>query len=252
MPSKRFMVAPTVADTLTVLAPNPYQMPPGNWEIYRAIVAFGNVANATANAGFLHIETVERSYDFAYGGGLGGATNSGNTAANTINMSIHAPGGSNVVVYLLSATAEITAEVSLQFRPGTGNPQFRTMAAGGVTGTGDTVALTEKDFSTSTKLLRASLIPDHDGRIYQIRMAGGSVVDAKSGTGYIRILIPNEAGPFEFAFNSDNGGAATGGPGQAQIIDIPEGIPVHQNSTVNIKITTLEACKYPHISLSYW
>lgn len=252
MPSKRFNVAPTVADTLTVLAPNPYLMPPGNWEIYRAIVGFGNVANATANAGFLHIETVNRSYDFAYGGGLGGATNSGNTAPNSIDMSIPAPGNTNVVVYVLSATAEITCEVSLQFRQAAGNANFRTMAAGGVSANGDTAALTEESFSVSSKLLRASLTPDHEGKIYQIRLAGGSVVDAKSGTGYIRLLIPNEAGPFEYAFNTDNGGAATGGPGQAEVINIPEGIPVHANSTIDIKITTLEVCKYPHISLSYW
>lgn len=251
MPSKMFYLNPTVADTLSVMAPNPYQMPPGDWLIYRIRVAFANVVNAKENSGFIHVETSERSYDFAYGNGSGGATNSQSGPAEVIECAIHAEGNTNIQVYAYDSEAHIAEYVSLAFKPG-GKNNYRTMAAGGSGGNGDTAALTEESFSVDAKVTRASLTPAQNGKIYRIRFAGTSIVDAKSSTGYIRLLITNQAGPFEYAIGSNAGGAATSGAMPTDVVEIPEGIPVSINSTLDIKITTLEICKTPVISLEYW
>ncbi len=261
MPSKIFGPTDSVADTLTQVG-STYQMPPGNWTIYCAYVGKGNVVNGKINAGHIHIETVKRSYDFAYGNGGGGATNNAqNGPAEKIDMAVPAPGNTNVKVYVLDADAAKNVTVSLSFaeqnlavignlRP---NPEtFKTLAAGGVSANADTAAATEESFTVSAKLLRATLAAETAGKIYQIRFAGSGVVDAKAGSGLIKVFVPGVANPYEYAVGNGPGGATLGGPQAADIINIPEGIPVTANATVDVKITTAEIMKSPTISLSYW
>lgn len=250
MPSKVFGPTDSVADTLTQVG-STYQMPPGDWLIHTITVSKGNVVNAKSNSGHIHIETVERSYDFAYGGGIGGATNSHTGPAEKIAAAIHAKGNTNVSVYVLDADAAKDVTVALQFRSGGGN-NFRTMAAGGVSGSGDTAADTEESMTVSSKLTRASLQPAVSGRIYQIRFAGTGVVDAKANAAKLDILIPDDKGPYEYTVGNGAGGATLGGVAHADVIDIPDGIPVKENSTIDIKITSAEIIKSPVISLSYW
>lgn len=252
MPSKIFGPTDSVADTLTQIG-SAYQVTIAAM-IYAIRIGKGNVVNAAGNAGFVHIETSERSYDFAYGNGSGGATNSNNTAAEVIECAINVEKNTNISVYVLDATAAKDVTVSVQYKEGGGSNSFRTMAAGGVSANGDLAADTEESFSVSSKLLRASLTPAVNGKIRQIRYAGSGVVDAKANSALIKILVPNVSGPFEFAVGSGAGGAATSSASPADVINFPEGdgIPVAANAVIDIKITSAEIVKFPHISLSYW
>jgi hypothetical protein len=253
MPSKVFGPTDSVADTLTQIGAN-YQMLPKDCTIYAIRIGCGNVVNAKSYSGHVHITTVDRSYDFAFGNGSGGATNTSNTPAEMINAAIFVPANSNVAVYVLQGDACKDVTVSLQFREGAvGNCRnFRTLAAGGVSANADTAADTEESFSCSAKLTGCSLQPAVNGRIYQIRYAGTGVVDAKANTAKIVLNIPSEAGPYEYAVGCGPGGATLGAPEKADVIDIPEGIPVKAQGTIIINITSAEIIKSPVISLSYW
>lgn len=268
MPSKVFGPTDSVADTLTqvgstyALPPTENNRPVSKWFIYKLTVGKGNVVNAAQACGHIVLETTERSYHFAYGNGSGGATNNGqNGPAEPIECAIPAAPNSNIKVYVLDATVakDVTVSVSfaatdfciigkLKAQPST----FKTLAAGGVSANGNTAADTEESFTVSSKLTKATLQAEATGRIYQIRIAGTGVVDAKAGSGLIKVNVPGVAGPYEYAFGNGPGGATLGGPQWADVIDIPEGIPVTVNSTVDVKITTAEIMLSPMISLSYW
>lgn len=263
MGSKVFGPTDSVADTLTALAPTTgYQMPPYNSIIYRINVAKGNVVNAKELSGHIVVKTTTKSYYFAQGMGNGGATNAGVQSSDHIDCCIPVKGNTMVYVSILDTEIAKDVTVSLQFaesnvavignlRPNPDN--FYTMAAGGTSGSGDTVADTEESITASAKLTGANLIPESESRIYQIRLAYGGVVDAKAGSGKIEIIVPKEAGPFEFAVGGGAGGAATSQSyPQCEVIDIPDGIPVHPNSAIDVKITTAEAANTPCISLSCW
>lgn len=260
MPSKVFGPTDSVADTLTQVG-STYQMPPGDWTIYQLKVGKGCVTNAKSCSGNIMVETVNRSYFFAYGNGIGGATNSHNIAAEPIDCAILAPGNTSIKIYVLDADASKDVTVSAAFA----GPQFavvgllkanpatfRTLAAGGVGGSGDTAADTEESMTSQSKLTRSSLQPEINGRIYQIRFAGTGVVDAKANSALIKIFVPGEAGPYEYAVGNGPGGATLGGPAFADVINIPDGIPVKTNATIDVKITSAEIMKSPVISLSYW
>jgi len=261
MPSKIFGPTDSVADTLTQVG-STYQMPPGNWTIYKLTVGKGNVTNAKTNSGNILVETTERSYFFAYGNGGGGATNNAqNIAAEPIECAINAGGNTSIKVYVLDADASKDVTVSVQFANGVtalvgllkANPAtFRTMAAGGVGGSGDTADSTEESMTSQPKLTRSSLQPDINGKIYQIRFAGTGVIDAKANSAIIKIFVPGEAGPWEYAVGNGPGGATLGGPAWADVINIPEGIPVKTTATIDVKITSAEIMKSPVISLTYW
>lgn len=260
MPSKVFGPTDSVADTLTQVGTT-YQMPPGDWVIYKLTVGKGNVVNGTTNSGNIMVETVNRSYFFAYGNGQGGATNGHNVKAEQIECAIAAPGNTSIKVYVLDGQAAKNVTVAASFG-GAGvalvgllkaNPQtFRTMAAGGIGGSGDTVAATEESMTSQPKLTRSSLQPEINGKIYQIRFAGTGIVDAKANSAVIKLFIPGKSGPYEYAVGNGPGGATLGGAASADVIDIPEGIPVETNATIDVKITSAEVMKSPVISLSYW
>ena len=192
---------------------------------------------------------------------MGGATNSHSGPAEPIDMAIPVAGNTAVKVYVLDADVAKDVTVNLQWAPSNvavvatmrPNPTtFRTLAAGGVSANGDTVADTEESFTSSAKLLRASLTPEFAGKIYQIRIAGTGIVDAKAASGLIKIFVAGEGDPYEYAFGSGPAGATLGGPSWADVINIPEGIPVKANSAIDVKVTTAEVMKSPVISLIYW
>lgn len=264
MPSKVFGPTDSVADTLTQVGTT-YNLPPvqgGTWYIYQALVGKGNVVNAKTNAGHIVIETTNRNYFFAYGGGIGGATNSHTIPAEKIEMAIPAPQNTAVKVYVLDADVAKDLTVSLLF---TKNPSlciigklqanpttFRTLAGGGVSANADTQADTAEPFTVSSKLTRASLQPEINGVIHQIRYAGSGVVDAKANSGILDIYVPALAGPYEYAVGNGAQGATLGGASHADVIDETEGIPVTVSSTIDIRIKTAEVVKNPVVSLSYW
>lgn len=251
MGSKSFGPTDSVADTLTQVGSN-YQMPPEGGIIYALRVSKGNVVNAKEICGFIHVVTVKRTYDFAYGNGQGGATNSHSGPAEIIKCAIFVPSNTILKIYVLDATAAKDVIVSAQWKDGGSQNKFKTMAAGGITGSADSAADTEEDITSSSKLTGAELTPEENGRIYQIRFAGAGVVDAKAGSAKLEVLVKGQSGPFEYAVGNGAGGATLGGPNHADVIDIPEGIPVKSTSAINVKITSAEAMKNPSVSLSYW
>lgn len=267
MPSKVFGPTDSVSDTYTQIG-NTYNMPPqeeqkqvSKWYIYQLLIAKGNVVNAKENSGHVVVETTNRSYQFAYGNGIGGATNSHTSCAEMIECAIPVLPNSQVKIYVLDAQVAKDVTVSMQFssrdlcvigklKPNPDN--FRTLAGGGISANADTAADTEESFTVNSKLIRATLQPEINGRIYQIRVAGTGVVDAKAGSGKISVLVPSQAGPYEYAIGNGAGGATLGGVGYTDVINIPEGIPVSVNSTIDIKITTAEVMKTPTVSCNYW
>lgn len=250
MPSKVFGPTDMVADTLTQVG-STYQMPSYPSTIYQIRFASANVVNAAGGGGHLHIETSERTYDFAVQNGAGGATNSNNIPAEIINCNIYAPANQNVKVYALMGTANKDTTVSIQFKTGGGPNNYRTLAAGGVSANGDTAADTEEAFTVSAKLTGASLQPATNGLIRRIRYAGSGVVDAKANTAKITINVPGIAGPWEFALGGGAGGAATSSTSAADVIELADGIPVSAAGTITVNITSAEIIKSPVISLEY-
>lgn len=261
MPSKVFGPTDSVADTLTQVG-STYQLPPGDWTIYKLLVAKGNVVNGKVNSGDILVKTVNRSYFFAYGNGGGGATNNAQSGpAEPIECAIPAPGNTSVSVYVLDQDAAKNVTVAAQFGPAgvavvgmlKANPAtFRTLAAGGVGANGNTAAATEESMTAQPKLTGSNLQPELSGKIYQIRFAGTGVTDAKASTGMIKIFVPGQSGPYEYAVGNGPGGATLGGPQWGDCINIPEGIPVSANATIDVKITSAEIMLSPVVSLSYW
>jgi hypothetical protein len=253
MPAKVFGPTDSVAVTLTQIG-STYQASPGDWSIYRIRIGFGNVVNAKTCSGHLHIETVERTYDFAFGNGLGGATNATSGPAEEINLEpkgIHVPGNSSVKAYVIQTYASKNVTVGIQFRPGGAN-EFRTLAGGGADANADTAAATEEAFTTSAKLTGSSFQPAKNGRIYRIRFAGAGIIDAKANVAKIVVNVPGVAGPYEYVVGSGPGGATLGNNNPADVIEIPEGIPVSAQGTILVNITSAEIMISPVISLEYW
>lgn len=265
MPSKVFGPTDSVADTLTQVGTT-FQMPPNkrgtsDWIISQLLVAKGNIVNAKQCSGHILVETSIRSYHFAYGGGVGGATNGHTSPAEKIECCIPVPPNSNLKVYVLDGEVAKDVTVSVQFADQNfgyvagrlANPNtFRTLAGGGASANGDTVADTAESFTASAKLLRATMQPELNGTIFQIRYAGAGIVDAKANSAKLIVYVPQENGPYEYAVGNGPSGATLGGPSAADVITIPEGIPVKQQSNIDAQITTAEVQKSPCISFSYW
>jgi len=200
--------------------------------IYKIRVAKGNVVNAKECAGVITIEAkgLDGTHVYAYGNGAGGATNSGNSPAEPIDCSIPVSGNSVVTVSVTDAENAKDVIVSLHYRLGKGR-NVRSYAVGGAGQ--DTTADTPLTLTTSPVIEAA-------GSIREIRFAGSGVVDAKAGSGKLVIEVPGLSGPFEYAIGNGPGGATLSGPAWADVIDLPQGIPVKENITVTIKLTTAE------------
>jgi hypothetical protein len=240
--SKVFGPTDSVADTLTALAPAAgYQFPAGkSFTIVQIRVGKGNVVNAKECSGFISINipgVVGTPFAFAYGNGIGGATNSNNSAAEDINVNIPVPPNSIVTVLVLDAEAAKNVTVSLMCQQGGGNAAMFTLAAGGAGQ--DTAAATAYTLTVNAKLLGPNMTPFRGGVIRQIRFAGSGAVDAKAATAKLVLEISGYPDPLEFAVGKGPGGATLGTQSDADVIE-DLAIPIAANSTIVAKVTSAE------------
>jgi len=215
--------------------------PDGPYTIYKMLIAKGNVVNAKECAGILEIIAtgVDGTFEYAYGNGTGGATNSGqNGPAEPIDCSIPLKKNSIVSVYVNDAEIAKDVTVSLMFKKGSGR-KVQSYATGGGT----------FDCTADTLLGLTNIKPNEDGQIKEIRFAGSVIADAEAGSAKLVLDIPGLKGPFEYAVGNGPGGATLGGAQHADVIDIPNGIPVKGAVTITCNVTAAEALKSPTVSI---
>lgn len=222
-----------------------YHIPPGGpFHIHKLIVAKGNVVNAKECAGIIdvYVTGVDGTYEYAYGNGIGGATNSHNMAAEQIDVRIPCPSGATLQIYVNDA--EIAKDVTISVIFWDGIERVDSYASGG--GAVDATADTEMSFATMTIVSKA-------GRIKQIRFAGSGVADAKANSGKLIVDVPGEGLPHEFAVGNGPGGATLGGPAWADVINVDIGVgrgAIPVNTVVTLKLTTAEDLKSPVVSIA--
>lgn len=215
--------------------------PDGPYTIYKMRISKGNVVNAKECAGILEIIAtgVDGTFEYAYGNGTGGATNSGqNGPAEVIDCSIPLDKGSTISVYVNDAEIAKDVTVNLHFKKGSGK-KVNSYATGGGT----------FDCTADTLLSLTNIKPTVKGVIKEIRFAGSVIADAEAGSAKLVLSIPGLKGPFEYAVGNGPGGATLGGPQHADVIDLPQGIPVKENVTVTVEVTAAEALKSPTCSV---
>lgn len=206
--------------------------------ITEIIVGKGNVVNAKECAGFITIEApgLEGPHHYAYGNGVGGATDSQNIAAEKIACSIPIGADQIVTVSVTDAEAAKDVTVSLGFNIGSGKNVYSYVLGGaGIDPAADTLlsgGLLDKFTGVTPKMGKS-------GRIREIRFAATGVTAAKAGTAKVEVLPPVIKGPWEYAVGNGPGGAATGGPSHADVIDT--NIPVKSGESVVFNITAAEA-----------
>jgi hypothetical protein len=245
--SKVFGPTDSAADTLTKLAPTTGWLPAKSYHCSKLRVGYGNVVNAKECSGFIHIDVSGVGYfAYAFGNGIGGASNSSNQAAEEIVCSIPIPQGSTVIISVLQAEVSKDVTVSLSLSEGIG-PTEMTLAGGGA-GI-DTSADTELTIAVNAKLSNIKLTPNRSGYIRQIRIAGSGAVDAKAGSAKLVLDVGSYAHPLEFAFGMGPGGATLGAPSPADVIN-NLAIPVQQNIPIVAKITSAEIILSVSISFS--
>ena len=232
--------ASTTASAKTTIG-STYIIPPGDYTITKIRIGKGLIADAEPACGEVEVEItgVDGTYQYAYGNGAGGATNSINQPAEEIDCCIPAPGGGTITVSVTDPDNAADVTVSLSFEKSMGQ---RVDSYGvGADGT---------DGAADTKTSIGTIVVTKAGRIVQIRMGGSGVVNAKAATGILELDVPGLAGPFEWAVGNGPGGAANSGPTPADVINIPGGIPVAKNVTLTAYLTMAETCKAPHISVA--
>lgn len=235
--SKVFGPTDSVAGTKTAIGSS-YVIKPGRYCIQAIHIAKGNVVNAKELAGVVTVEItgVDGTYEYAYGNGVGGATNSHAGPNEKIECRIPAPGGGTLTVSITDAEIATACLVSLDFF--SGGQRVDSYSTGGAGK--DPAAATELTVGTVT-ILKA-------GRIKQIRYACGNLVDAKSPSGKLIVEVPGLAGPFEYAVGFGAGGATMGGPGMADVFDVD--IPVGVNVIVTFKVTYTDAMDSSTVSIA--
>lgn len=227
-----------------------YLIPPGpngqamQLHIHKMIVAKGNVTNAKECAGILEIiiKGVDGTYEYAYGNGTGGATNSGqNGPAEPVDCRIPISTGNVLQVYVNDA--EIAKDVTITTMFWDGHQRIDSYAAGG--GAVDATADTEMSFA-AIKILKP-------GKIKQIRFAGSVVADAEAGSAKLICEPPGGGLPQEFSVGNGPGGATLGGPQWADVIDVDIGIgggAIPVNTQIVLKLTAAEDLKSPTVSIA--
>lgn len=236
--SKVFGPTDSVANTKTKVGET-YYVRPGLYSAIKLTVGKGNVVNAKENAGKITVEVagVNGPFEYAYGNGVGGATNSSNIAAEPIGCLIPLPGGAEVKVYVTDAEVAKNVIVCMSYVSGSGHVRSYFTGGAGVDATAD------------TELAMTNIVPSVGGVIKQIRIAGSGIVDAKSASGKLVLTVPGQDGPFEYAFGNGPGGATLSMAAWADVYDELD-IPVTMNSQVSLKITTSEDCLSLSVSLS--
>lgn len=212
--------------------------------IHKLIIGKGNVVNAKECAGILEIiiKGVSGTFEYAYGNGTGGATNSAqNGPAEPIDCRIPISSGHTLQVYVNDA--EIAKNVTVTAMFWDGHQQINSYAAGG--GAVDATSATLLSFA-AIKLLKA-------GKIKQIRFAGSVVADAEAGSAILTVEPPGGGLPQEFAVGNGPGGATLGGPQHADVIDVDIGIgggAIPVNTQIVCTLLAAEDLKSPTVSLA--
>lgn len=232
--SEDFQGGATTANTLLALTPTAgWQVPPGNFTIYRARVATAGIVNAKECAGVLVIDVSgDKRYSFAIGAGSTGATNSSGKPSEKVDMSIPVSTGQIVKVSILTAEVSNDQRVGLQYTEGSG-PKCMTLCAGGAGQ--DMTAGTELTLTVDTKYDPVNMTPYRDGTIKQIRLAGSGVVDALAAGVRVRLMIPGQPDQYKFIMRSGASGAATAAAEAEDTVDNLN-IPVKNGGTVSVKL----------------
>lgn len=204
-------VGPTdsVAGTKTTVGAAFYAHP-GAHHIRRIRVGKGNVVNAKECAGLITVEVagVSGTFEYAYGGGVGGATNSHTGPAEIIECSIPVPGGSKITISVTDAEVAKNVTVSVEFHSGLG----RKVCSYHVGGAGS-------DTAAATLLAVGNVeVTEKAGIIREIRFAGSGVVDADANSAILELKVSNKSAPHQFATGNGPSGATLGGPSHADVI----------------------------------
>lgn len=223
-----------------------YLIPPGGpFHIHKLTVAKGNVVNAKECSGIIdvYVTSVDGIFEYAYGNGTGGATNSGqNGPAEPIDCRIPCPSGSTLQIFVNDAEAAKDVTIAAEFWNGL--ERVDSYAAGG--GAVDATSATEMSFATIT-------VVSKPGRIKQIRFAGSVVADAEAGSAVLVVDVPAQGLPQEFAVGNGPGGATLGGPNHADVLDVDIGVgrgAIPVNTVITVKLTAAEDLKSPAVSLA--
>jgi len=243
--SKAFGPTDSAAATETQVGSD-YNIPVGGpYHIHEIIVGKGNVVNAKQACGFIEIKVkgVSGTFQYAYGNGAGGATNSSNMAAEKIQCRIPAP--SSAIAQVLVTDAENAKDVTVSLAFWTGRELLDSYCW--------TDANQDTTADTELTLLEGAVanlkITQRPGFIRQIRLAGSGVTDAKAGSGILELVIAGNGFPQEFAIGNGPGGATLSGPAFADVIgdldkqDLMLGRddgPIAKNAIVIGKLTTAE------------
>lgn len=216
-----------------------YIIPPGNYHIEKIRIGkAGILIEQATGIVIIEITGVDGTYEYAYGRGVGAATQvAAQGPADEIDCSIPAPGGGTITVSVKDVVDCPDVTVSLEFHQGGGRRVDSYAVQGSVT-----VADTEE--SMGTKVI------DRAGRIIQIRFTSHCNVDGESHTGILTLDVPGLAGPYEWAVASGQGGDVSGQIAPLDVINIPGGIPVGKNVTVDIKIKSADTMMTPAASIA--
>jgi len=213
---------------------------PGNFHIEKIRIGKALVTGVEDATGivYLKIKGVDGTYEYAYGRGLSSATDYGSIGpAELIDCSIPAPGGAKLQVFVKDVHNAKDVTVSLEFHQGLGQRVQSYAVQGSIT-----VAVTEESMGT--------IVMTDAGQIIQARFVGSGNVDAKSGVGIFKIIVPGKTGPYHFVVGNGHAGDVAGSIALADVIDLKPGIPVGKNVTIDLRIVSTDVLLTPAASIA--
>lgn len=100
---------------------------------------------------------------------------------------------------------------------------------------------------TETTVLSTTIPSQKGGRIKQIRVSMGNVVNAETVSGYLELQLGSHTGPFRFPIFQGAGAATIGKSGEAEVIDVD--IEVYANETVVGLVTATGTMTGCHVGI---
>jgi len=252
--SKSFGPTSTTDDTVTTIG-SAYQFPSTvDVTCTKIRLAYGETTATIEVAGHIIIVVpgVPGSpFCYAFGNAGGGAAaDRSQTKAEEIDCRIPIPRNTTVTVKALTAEEVAEVTISLLCEPGCNKDggEMTLMAGGtGADGTAD-VALSLTANAKATALGATGLTPYRNGMLRRIRFAAGNLVDSKSASGVLALVISGYPLPLEFACGKGNGGDTSGQIGETDVIN-NLGVPVVANSAITITWTGAEVDVSATVSL---
>lgn len=212
---------------------------PGTFHIEEIFIGKGPVTGVEQYTGivYLVIKGVDGTYEYAYGRGISAAADYGSGGpAEHIKCMIPAPGGAKLQVYVKDVVDCEGVTVSLMFHKGTCRRVQSYAVQGSIT-----VAATEESMGT--------VVLTDAGRIVEARFVGNGNVDAKTATAIMKIKVPGQSGPFDFAVGNGHAGDVAGNVALSDVINIKGGIPVGKNVTVDLRVLSVDVLMTPAASI---